>query len=137
MRLYNVYGKLVNKNVSRYTIDWDKKSRSIPQWKMKQFLKPRWGAHICFEEFPVYGSLLKVDIFNATLKIAIEINGPQHYQFHHFHNKSPANYLKGIKNDVKKEKWLSTNGIKLIEIKDSEIELLSREFFTERMSESL
>ena len=130
MRLYNIYGKLVNKNVNKYLIDWDKKSRSKPQWETKQFFKPYWRRMIVFEEFPCFGSLLKVDIFNATLRIAIEINGPQHYAFHHFHGKSPAAYLRGIKNDTKKEAWFKLNNIKFIEIKDSEIHLLTKEFMS-------
>jgi hypothetical protein len=134
MRLFNINGKLVNKNVSKYIIDWDKKSRSLPQWKMKQFLKPYWDRMIVYEEFPVFSSLLKVDIFNATLKIAIEINGEQHYGYHYFHNKSPSNYLKSIKNDVKKEQWLLKNDIKLIEIKDSEVNMLSKSFLSERFN---
>lgn len=131
MRLFNVNGKLVNKNVSKYRIDWDKKSRSIPQWECKQFFKQYWATHQTYEEFPCFGSLLKVDILNLTLKIAIEINGPQHYEIHHFHNKSPLNYLKGIKNDVKKEHWCKINDIKLIEIKDSEVWMLSRKFLND------
>jgi hypothetical protein len=134
MRLYNVYGKLVNKNVFKYYINWDKKSLSKPQWETKQFLKPYWKNHMVYEEFPVYGSLLKVDIFNATLNVAIEINGPQHYEFHHFHGKSPAKYILAIKNDVKKEEWLRLNKITLIELKDSEVKLLSKDFFREKFN---
>nr|ADD96442.1 hypothetical protein [uncultured organism MedDCM-OCT-S09-C426] len=39
MRLYNVYGKSVTKNVTKYLIDWDGKSRSKLQFNVKQFLK--------------------------------------------------------------------------------------------------
>ena len=62
MRLYNVNGNLQKKNVSKYLMDWDKKSRSKIQFKVKKFLEPFWKGHIVFEEFPVYGSKLKVDI---------------------------------------------------------------------------
>jgi len=129
MRLFNINEKLINKNVSKYLIDWDKKSRSLPQWKTKQFLKPYWGGHICYEEFPVFGSLLKLDIYNATIKVGIEIQGPQHYVFNkHFHGNSPSNYLKQIKNDARKEQWCRLNNIRLIELRDLEVGQLSPEF---------
>ncbi len=129
MKLYNVYGKLVNKNVSKYLIKWDGKSRSKLQYSVKQFLKPYWFPYICFEEFICFGSLLKVDILNASLKIAVEINGIQHGQFHFFHNNSPNNYLNSIKRDCQKADWLEKNGFQLIEINYDEVDLLSKEFF--------
>ncbi len=135
MRLYNIYGKLVSKNVSKYLIDWDGKSRSKLQFAVKQFLKPYWRNQICYEEFPVYGSLLKVDIINATLKISIEVNGQQHGEFNkHFHNNSPANYLSSIKRDFKKLEFLEKNGFKVVEINYDEINLLSREFFKNKLN---
>lgn len=137
MRLYNIRGKIVDKNVSKYVIDWDKKSRSIIQFKTKKFLKPFWHSCICYEEFPVFGSLLKVDILNATLKIAVEVNGPQHNEFHYFHNKNPNNYLQGYKNDVIKSEWLQKNGFQLVEINYDEIDLLSRDFFKNKFNINL
>ena len=100
MKLYNIYGKVVSKNVSGYLIDWDSKSRSKIQYKVKQFLKQYWKNHIVYEEFPVFGSKLKVDILNATRKIAVEVHGPQHSSFNKFfHGESRLNYLKSIKRD--------------------------------------
>ena len=66
MRLYNIHGKLVSKNVSKYLIKWDGKSRSNIQFKTKQFLKKHWSNQIVYEEFPVYGTRMKVAILNAT-----------------------------------------------------------------------
>jgi hypothetical protein len=132
MRLFNVKGKLVDKNVSKYAINWNGKSKSQIQFKVKQFLKPYWCGCICYEEFPVFGTLLKVDILNATLHIAIEVNGPQHEEFHYFHNKEPFNYLKGITRDFEKLEWLKRNNFQLIEIDWKEIDKLSRSFFKEK-----
>jgi hypothetical protein len=137
LRLYNVYGNLVSKNVSKYKLDWDKKSRSIIQFQTKQFLKPYWFGHVLFEEFPVYGSLLKVDILNFTNKIAIEVNGPQHSEFHHFHNGKPSLYLKSIQNDMLKIDWLEKNEFKVIEINFDEVPKLSPAFFLEKFGVTL
>lgn len=132
MRLKNVYGKLVTKNVSRYLIKWDGASKSKIQFKVKQFLKPYWRGLVVYEEFPVYGTLLKVDLLNATLRIAIEVHGPQHGEFHYFHNNSPNAYLGSIKRDYQKSEWLVTNEFQFIEINYDEVDTLSVGFFQEK-----
>jgi len=135
MRLYNVHGKLVNKNVNKYLIKWDKKSRSNPQYVAKQFLKRYWSGHIVYEEFPVYGTRMHVDILNATLKVAIEINGAQHNSFvPFFHNNSRLNYLKSIKRDYKKYEWLVSNDFQVVEILDSEVFDLSKKYFKDKFN---
>jgi hypothetical protein len=137
MRLLSINGKLTNKNVTRFLIEWDKKSRSIAQADVKKFLYPYWKNNIVYEEFPVYGSLLKVDILNATRKIAIEVHGPQHEDFHYFHNNSRAAFLKGIKNDEIKSKWLLDNKFQQVIIYTKEIKELSVTFFVERFNITL
>ena len=117
MRLYSITGKLINRSMNKYYIDWDKPSRSQFQFKIKQFLKQYWRTHVVTEEFPVYGTRLKVDFINFTKRIAIEVNGSQHSKFNSFfHNNSRLDYLKSIKRDVKKAEWLEMNSIKLIEL---------------------
>ena len=126
MRLYNLKGKLQSKLVGKYLIKWGEKSRSKIQFKVKQFLKHYWENHVVYEEFPVYGSRMKVDILNATKKIAVEVNGRQHSNFNaFFHNNSRAKYLASIKRDVEKQEWLEKNGYTLIEIEEVELYQLS------------
>ena len=129
MRLFNVYGRLVHKNVTKFKMDWDKKSRSKIQFKVKQFLKPYWCGHVVFEEFPVYGTRLKVDILNATRKIAVEVQGQQHETLNPFFHQNRANFLKSIKRDVKKFEWLELNEFQVIEINYDEVEALDKNFF--------
>ena len=137
MRLISASGKLVKKSVTSYLIDWDAKSRSIAQYNVKQFLKKYWYHNMVYEEFPVYGTLLKVDILNATKKIGIELHGPQHEEFHYFHNGSRLNYLKGIKNDCVKAKWLEDNKYQHVIIYTKEISELSENFFLEKFNINL
>ena len=132
MRLFNIRGKLVDKNVTKYRINWDAPSRSKLQFQVKQFLKPFWLAQIVYEEFPVYGTQLKVDILNATMKIAIEVHGPQHESFHYFHNKNRFVFLEGLGRDASKEEWLELNKFKLVIIYDKEVPNLSKEVFKEK-----
>jgi len=138
MRLKNIFGKLVYQNVSKQLIDWDGKSRSNIQFKTKQFLKPFWNSQIVYEEFPVYGTLLKVDILNATKKLAIEVNGSQHNSFNKFfHQNSREKYLKSITRDYAKLKWLELNGFTLIEIEENEVDNLSKDFFLKKFNITL
>ena len=133
MRLYNINGRLQKKSVSKYLINWNKKSRSKVQFKTKKFLEPFWKGHIVYEEFPVYGSRMTVDILNATKKLAVEVQGKQHGEFNKFfHDNSRLKYLEGIKRDIKKAEWLENNGFILLEIEEDEVDSLSLEFFLEK-----
>jgi hypothetical protein len=133
MRLYSVTGRLVSKNVSKYRINWDKKSRSNIQFSVKQFLRNHWSTHIVYEEFPVYGTRLKVDFLNATRKIAIEVNGSQHSSFNKFfHQNSRAKYLSSIRRDYEKYEWLMKNGYKFVEIEEGDMKDLSVEFIKQK-----
>jgi very-short-patch-repair endonuclease len=72
---------------------------------------------------------MKVDILNATKKIAIEVNGPQHNSFNKFfHNNSRMSYLNSIKRDYQKREWLEKNNFKIIELEEQDIKKLSPEF---------
>lgn len=133
MRLLNINGKLVNKNVKKSLINWEGKSRSNLQFKFKQFFYLYWKNHIVYEEFPVYGTMLKVDILNATKRIAIEIQGEQHESFNKFfHGNSRLKYLESIKRDVKKQKWLEINNFKLLELYQTDFNKLSPEYILEK-----
>ena len=133
MRLYNVYGKLQSKNVTKFLIDWEGKSRSKLQFKAKQFFKTVWENQIVYEEFPVFGSRMKVDFLNATKKIAVEVNGPQHSSFNKFfHNNSRMKYLDSLKRDHEKSLWLEQNNFTLVELEKKDVETLSRELLCEK-----
>jgi len=132
MRLKNIHGKLVYKNVKSKLIDWRGKSRSKIQRKVKLFLKDYWENCIVYEEFPVYGSRMTVDIFNATKKIAIEVQGKQHNEFNKFFVKNNVNYLYSMERDLNKKKWLEDNDIQLVEVLENEVEGLKESFFYEK-----
>lgn len=123
MILYDVKGRLVKRLVAKFRIKWDASSRSKLQFRAKQFLKAIWCTDIVFEEFPVFGSLLKIDIYNGTKRIAIEINGPQHEKYNSFfHRGSPQEFVKSIRRDLTKSGWCELNNIKLVELIKDDIE---------------
>jgi len=127
--LKSIDGSTKSRNVDKYKIKWNGKSLSKMQFSVKQFLKKYWIGHCVYEEFPVYGSRMRVDILNLTKNIAVEVNGRQHSEYNEFfHNGSRENYRKGIGRDIEKYKWLKMNNFELIEIEDKDIKLLSKEY---------
>lgn len=132
MQLFNFRGKIVKKDVFKYLIDWEKESCSKFQSNVKKFLKNHWINHVVFEEFPVFGTRMRVDFFNATKFIAIEAHGDQHNQYNKFFYNNDTSFAKSIIRDNHKIQWLKLNNIKLIEIYQSEIDLLSVEYIYEK-----
>jgi hypothetical protein len=101
----------------KHLINWDGKSRSKIQLKTKQFLKKYWEHHIVFEEFPVAGTRLSLDFYNANKKIAVEVQGEQHTKYvPFFHGKNKVNFLNQLRRDQNKMLFCELNNIKLVEI---------------------
>ena len=102
---------------AKYIIDWDGKSRSKIQKSVKVFLKKYWERKIVFEEFPMAGSRLSFDIFNASDNIAIEVQGQQHTRYTpFFHGENKINYIDQLRRDKLKMDFCKKNNIKLVEI---------------------
>jgi very-short-patch-repair endonuclease len=108
--------KRINK-AHKYRVNWSGKSRSKIQFKVKCLLKKIWDHHVVFEEFPVAGSKMSLDFYNATIKIAVEVQGQQHTSYTpFFHGKNKANYIAQLRRDHEKRQFCEENNIKLIEI---------------------
>ncbi len=138
MKLYDIKGRLVNKSVTKYRIRWDGECRSNFQYEVKQFFKKFWYGQICYEEFPVYGTRMKVDLINMTKRIAVEVQGAQHEQFNKFfHNNSRANYLKSITRDHDKIVWLENNNFKVLEIFEADLASLSKKYIFDKFEVSI
>lgn len=138
MKLYDIKGRLVNKSVSKYRVDWEGKCRSNIQFEVKQFFKTFWYGQICYEEFPVYGTRMKVDLVNMTKRIAVETQGAQHESFNKFfHNNSRANYLRSITRDYDKIVWLENNNFKILEIFEEDLASLSRKYILDKFEVSI
>ena len=135
MRLYDIHGNLTSKNVTKYLIDWRKNSRSKLQTKVKRFLQRYWKNQTIYEEFPVFGTKMKVDFLNSTIKVAIEVQGTQHRKFNpFFHSNSRAKYLSSIKRDMQKATWLEQNNFTLVELEEREVKDISKDFFRENFN---
>jgi hypothetical protein len=117
MKFKTLDGKERNlKNAKKSIIDWEAKSRSKFQKEVKDFLKKYWMGDVVFEELRIVGTRLSLDFFNANKKIAIEVQGQQHFKYVKFFHGNRINYLNQIKRDVKKDEFCQLNNIRLMEI---------------------
>lgn len=104
-------------NVNKYKVDWDKKSRSKFQTRVKNYVYKYWKNHVVFEEFNIPGTRLSLDLYNANKKIAIEVQGGQHVKYTpFFHGGYKSNFLSQLKRDQEKCKFCEINDIILVEI---------------------
>jgi len=116
------------KNAKKYIINWQSESKSKLQWRVKQHLFPFWKHDVVFEELRIVGSRLSLDFYNANKKIAVEVQGKQHQTYNpYFHGSNRQNWLSQLKRDDLKLQFCLTNGIKLVEVYESDA--LSDEFF--------
>tara|TARA_A100001515_G_scaffold43660_1_gene34397 strand:- start:1451 stop:1720 length:270 start_codon:yes stop_codon:yes gene_type:complete len=76
---------------------------------------------VVFEEFPVVGSRLSLDFYNANKKIAIEVQGQQHTKYIKFFHQNRFKYLDQLKRDQNKEKFCDINNIILVTIFQNDI----------------
>jgi hypothetical protein len=118
MKFITLFGaKRSIKNPNKYLIKWNKPSRSKIQYKVKAFLKEYWCSKIVFEEFPMAGTRLSFDIFNASEKIMVEVQGEQHTKYTpFFHGNLKMNYIDQLRRDKQKLDFCRINEIRLIEV---------------------
>ncbi len=131
MRLLNINGVPRFKNVKDRRVDWKGESKSKFQKGVKFYLHPLWFHYIVYEEFPVYGTRYTLDFFNASRKIAVEVQGIQHTKFTRYFQASEFDYLKQLKIDETKRKFCELNKIELIEVNYKEQKELSINFLKE------
>ena len=118
MKFKTITGKVRSiSNVKKYLIDWDSKSRSKIQKATKDFLRNYWESQVVFEEFPVAGTKMSLDFYNANKKIAIEVQGQQHTKYTpFFHGNNKYNYINQLRRDQNKLEFCEINDIHLVEI---------------------
>lgn len=116
--------------VKNYLINWKGPSRSKLQRSVKIFLEEYWHKYIVFEEFPVAGTKMTFDFYNANKKIAIEVQGAQHTKYVKFFHSRRSNFASQIRRDEQKSQFCKINDINLVEIYPSDT--LDSSFFEEQ-----
>ncbi len=119
-------------NSGDYLINWEGKSRSKIQEKVKSCLKEMWYGMPVYEEFPVIGTRLTLDFYNHYLSVAIEVQGNQHIKhIPFFHGKSKLPFVDQLNRDRQKRDFCEANGIILIQIFEKDAPKLSPKFLQE------
>ena len=131
MKFLSLKGKVYNVNITDYLIRWDRVV-SKPQKAVKDFLYKYWKNDVVLEEFRCPGSLLRIDIFNASKRIAVEVSPAQHTSYNEFfHKGNRANYLASLKRDMQKAEFCKVNNIILVEIFDEDGPI-NKKFFKDK-----
>jgi len=73
------------------------------------------GYHI-LEEFPCVGDGLHLDFFVPQKRLAVEVQGTQHYKFNKFFHQDKAAFVRQQSNDKRKVLWCELNDIRLVKI---------------------
>ena len=84
------------RSATKYLIKWDGPCKSKFQLQAKSLLHPFWFADVVFEEFPVVGTRLTLDFYNANKRIALEVDGNQHYKYSKFFHGEEASQALGF-----------------------------------------
>ena len=135
MKLYKLNSnKIVNLNISKYLIDWNK-SPSKEQKLLQDFLYPFWRHSIILSELCVPGSLLRIDLVNVNKRLCIEYSPESHHgNFNKFFHRHRNNYLQSIKRDFFKYEWIIKNKFSLLELNEEDLNNLNYEYFVKKYS---
>lgn len=80
------------------------------------FGKPFTAHRPDFLRNPETGQNLELDCFNPELKIAVEYNGRQHYEFPHRFNPTQSHLIAQVRRDDFKRRACDANGVHLITV---------------------
>lgn len=128
MKVLGINGKEYVWNLTGYDIfNDDKRKRSRFHIRARNLLKEVFNSYRILEEVKLPGStelhrksVLYLDFYIPSIKLAIEVHGKQHYEFCPFFHRSRAEFLKGQARDDDKIEWCRLNSIKLVTLKYTE-----------------
>jgi hypothetical protein len=130
LKVVGINGKEYVWNLTGYGVfDDDSRRRSKYHVRARNLLKDIFHSYRILEEVKLPGStelhrksVLYLDFYIPSIKLAIEVHGEQHYGFNPFFHKNKADFLKSVARDEDKIAWCDLNDIKLITLKYSESE---------------
>jgi hypothetical protein len=74
------------------------------------------SVRVLFMKSPHSNRSLEIDCYNDEMKLAVEVNGSQHYKFNKRFHKTDKDLLKQQERDASKRAYCKKNGIFLLEI---------------------
>lgn len=128
MKVIGINGKEYIWNLTGYDVfNDDKRKRSRFHVRARNLLKEIFNSYRILEEVKLPGStelhrksVLYLDFYIPSIKLAIEVHGKQHYEFCPFFHRSRADFLKGKARDEDKITWCELNDIRLVTLKYTE-----------------
>jgi hypothetical protein len=84
------------------------------QSEVGECLAEAYPSQIILEEFPLPGENLTLDFFLPRKKLAIEVQGAQHYQYSEFFHKDKGAFRASQERDKRKAQWCRINDVRLI-----------------------
>ena len=128
MKVKGINGKEYFWNLTKYDIFYDDaRKRSKYHIRARNLLKEIFHSYRILEEVKLPGStalnrksVLYLDFYIPSIKMAFEVHGEQHYEFCPFFHKSKADFLKAKARDEDKIEWCNINDIQIVILKFSE-----------------
>lgn len=118
MKFYDTKGRehRVDIRPSRWRRKQAGEGRGIFQSKVGEILANEYPGEVVLEEFPIPGERLTLDFFLPRKKLAIEVQGRQHYEFNAFFHEDKYAFKAAQERDVRKAAWCKLNNIDLIKV---------------------
>lgn len=122
MKVIGINGKEYAWNLTGYDVfNDDKRKRSKFHIRARNLLKELFNSYRILEEVKLPGStelhrksVLYLDFYIPSIKLAIEVHGQQHYEFCDFFHRSKADFLKAKARDEDKIEWCKINDINIV-----------------------
>jgi hypothetical protein len=120
MKVKDIYG-----NIVQWKIDGEIISAADSRSRSKLHLVARGLLYELFPTIPILeevsipvkpGTTQYLDFYLNKKKLAVEVNGEQHYKFNSLFHSSAQAFLNQKKRDNEKREWCEINGITLIEL---------------------
>jgi|15BtaG_2_1085339.scaffolds.fasta_scaffold00003_137 hypothetical protein len=112
MRVIGLHGQEMTLNFNK---SGTRKNASSYHTKARELLNDYFSLEVIYEELGIPGTLLTLDFFIPRYKVAVEVQGEQHYKFiGHFH-KNKLEFYRAKKRDQDKRNWCEVNNFDLIE----------------------
>ena len=94
--------------------------RSKPHVRARNLLSRIYPIDTLYEEVPLPESRLRLDFLLPRLRLVVEVQGRQHFEYVPFMHKSRSNFLAALKRDHEKVEFCERNGLTLITWKDTD-----------------
>lgn len=128
MKVKGINGKEYIWNLTKYDIFYDDaRKRSKYHIRARNLLREIFHSYRILEEVKLPGStalnrksVLYLDFYIPSTKMAFEVHGEQHYEYCTFFHKSKADFLKAKARDEDKIEWCNINDIQIVILKFSE-----------------